>query len=247
MVLEACVNSALSAVEAFKGGAHRVELCENLHDGGTTPSVGAIRYAREHIDIGLYVMIRPRGGDFLYSEAEFSIMKEDIRLARYLDADGVVFGMLNANGTVDRARTGELVRLARPMGVTFHRAFDMTADPFVAMEDLVSLGVDRILTSGQSDSALEGADLIRQLVDRSAGRIIIMPGHGIKEHNLAEAIAKTGASEFHLYLPKQVKSEMKFIREDVKMGKPDLSEYETTLIDAERIRTAAAILTHPTK
>ena len=242
MIFEACVNSALSAVEAFKGGADRVELCENLHDGGTTPSAGAIRYARENIDIGLYVMIRPRGGDFLYSEAEFSIMKEDIRLARYLDADGVVFGLLNANGTVDRPRTAELVRMARPLGVTFHRAFDMTADPFRAMEDLISLGVDRILTSGQSDSALQGAPLIRQLVEKAAGRIIIMPGHGIKENNLAEVIMETGASEFHLYLPKQVKSNMTFIREEVKMGKPGISEYEMTLIDAERVRNAAAII-----
>jgi copper homeostasis protein len=242
MILEACVNSALSAVEACKGGANRVELCENLHDGGTTPGTGAIRYAREHLDIGLYVMIRPRGGDFLYSEGEFSIMKEDIRLSRYLDADGVVFGMLNPDGTVNRSRTAELVRLAHPMGVTFHRAFDMTADPFRALEDLISLGVDRILTSGQSDNALDGAPLIRKLIEQAAGRIIIMPGHGIKEHNLAEVVKATGASEFHLYLPRQVKSKMIFTREDVKMGKPDNSEYETTMVDADRIRAAATIL-----
>src|SRR5512138_1393956 len=164
MLLEACVNSALSAIEAQAGGADRVELCQNMPEGGCTPSAGAIRYARKELRIGLFVMIRPRGADFLYSDGEFEIMKEDIRVAKELGADGVVFGILKADGTIDRQRMEELIRLARPMGVTCHRAFDMTRDPFGALEDLIALGVDRILTSGQCDSALEGAPLIRQLI-----------------------------------------------------------------------------------
>jgi copper homeostasis protein len=149
MILEACVNSAISAIEAQKGGADRVELCENLHDGGTTPSAGSIILARKHLHTGLFVMIRPRGGDFLYSSDEFEIMKSDIRMAKELGADGVVFGILLPGGTIDVERMKILSDLARPMGITCHRAFDMTADPFQAMEDLIGLGIDRILTSGQ--------------------------------------------------------------------------------------------------
>ena len=186
MIIEACVNSAISAIEAQKGGADRVELCENLHDGGTTPSAGTIKFARKNLHIGLFVMIRPRGGDFLYSEDEFEIMKEDIKVARELGADGVVFGILKPDGTIDLERMKTLVDLARPMGITCHRAFDMTADPFQAMEDLITLGIDRILTSGQQKTASEGASLILELIQRSNGRIIIMPGSGVKEDNIEE-------------------------------------------------------------
>jgi copper homeostasis protein len=244
MILEACVNSAVSALEAQAGGANRVELCENMVDGGCTPSAGTIRFARKHLTIGLYVMIRPRGADFCYSGDEFAIMKEDILMAKEMGADGVVFGILKRDGTIDKERMAELVALARPMGVTCHRAFDMTRDPFEALDTLMDLGIDRVLTSGQADSALLGAPLIRQLVERSTGRIVIMPGHGIKEHNLDEAIRATGASEFHLYLTKQVPSAMEFVRSDVKMGKPDLSEYDYTVVDRERIRKAQEIITN---
>ncbi len=241
-LLEACVNSAISAVEAAKGGADRIELCENMLEGGCTPSSGTIRFARQHLQIPIMVMIRPRGADFLYSEDEFKIMKTDILTAKDLGADGVVFGILKSDGTIDVARMEILVKHARPMQVTCHRAFDMTADPFKALDDLISLGIDRVLTSGQSDSALLGAKLIRKLVEQAAGRIIIMPGHGIKEHNLEEAIRLTGASEFHMYLTKQVPSSMAFVRNDVKMGKPDLSEYGHEVVDAERIKRAKNIL-----
>ncbi len=241
-LLEACVNSAHSAIEAQLGGADRVELCENMLEGGCTPSAGAIAYARKHLKIDLFVMIRPRGADFCYSDAEFGIMQEDVKLAKVLGADGVVFGILKPDGTIDSERMAKLAELARPMGITCHRAFDMTRDPFEALDALIALGIDRVLTSGQADSALLGAALIRNFITHAAGRIIIMPGHGIKEHNFAEAIRETGASEFHLYLPKQVPTAMQFIRNDVKMGKPELSEYSTTLIDAERIKTAKKIL-----
>jgi copper homeostasis protein len=242
MILEACVNSALSAIEAQKGGAGRVELCENMADGGCTPSAGAIRYAREHLRIGLFVMIRPRGADFCYTPEEFEIMQEDVRMAKELGADGVVFGILDPDGNIDCKRMGRLAELARPMGITCHRAFDMTRDPFQAMEDLIRLGIDRILTSGQSDSALAGAPLIRGLIRKAEGRILLMPGHGIREHNLEQVIRETGATEFHLYLTKNQPSGMNFRREGVRMGKPELSEYDSVIVDAERIRKANKIM-----
>ena len=242
MILEACVNSAVSAREAWLGGANRVELCENLADGGTTPSAGSITWARKHMSAGLFVMIRPRGGDFLYSDAEFEIMKADLLRAKELGADGIVFGILCADGTIDEARTSEVILLARPMGVTFHRAFDMTADPFEAMETLIRLGADRILTSGQKRTAPEGAGLIRDLVARAAGRIVIMPGSGVKEDNLAALAGMTGATEFHVHLEKQVPGGMSFHQPGVYMGNPDRPEFEHTLTDRERIRNAREIL-----
>lgn len=238
ILLEACVNSAISAVEAQAGGADRVELCENMGEGGCTPSAGTIVFARKHLHIDLYVMIRPRGADFLYSPEEFEIMKQDIVLAKEIGADGVVFGILTPVGTIDSLRMKELVALARPMGVTCHRAFDMTIDPLQALEELIALGIDRVLTSGQSDSALHGAPLIKQLIEKANGRIAIMPGHGIKEYNVLEVIEATGAKEFHLYLPTKIPGGMKFRRENVAMGIPDNSEYETILVDREKVRKA---------
>jgi len=242
MFLEACVNSAISAIEAEKGGAHRVELCENMADGGCTPSAGTIKLAKQRLRIPVFVMIRPRGADFCYSDDEFEIMKSDILMARQLGADGVVFGILQPDGSVDLERMKILTSLARPLGITCHRAFDMTSDPFRALDDLISLGIDRVLTSGQDDSALIGAPLIRRLIEHANGRIIVMPGHGIKEHNFRQVIEATGASEFHLYLTKEVPSRMEFVREGVKMGKPELSEYGYTVVDEERVRKVVTIL-----
>jgi len=236
MIIEACVNSAISAIEAQKGGADRVELCENLHNGGTTPSIGAVRFARKNLHIGLFVMIRPRGGDFLYSDDEFKIMKEDIRAIKDLGADGVVFGILKPDGTIDRDRMKMLVDLARPMGITCHRAFDMTIDPFRAMEDLINLGIDRVLTSGQHKTAIDGASLIRDLIDKSSGRIIILPGSGIKEHNIMELIQATRATEIHIRLEKQKISRMIFKHPGVFMGSPDQTELEHTVTDWQRIK-----------
>ncbi len=242
ITLEVCVNSAISAIEAQRGGADRVELCENMVEGGCTPSAGSILLAKKHLDIPLFVMIRPRGADFCYSDAEFEIMKSDILMAKELGVDGVVFGILLPDGRINRKRMKVLVDLARPMGITCHRAFDMTRNPFEALEDLIDLGIDRVLTSGQADSALEGAPLIRKLMERAKERILIMPGHGVKENNLLQVVNETGAHEFHVYLTKQVKSRMEFIRDDVKMGTPDLSEYEHTVVSAERIRNAREVL-----
>ncbi len=235
MLIEVCVNSAVSAVEAQKGGADRVELCENMHDGGTTPSAGSILLARKKLHIALFIMIRPRGGDFLYSDFEFGIMKKDILTAKELGADGVVFGILRPDGTIDKERMGELVELARPMGISCHRAFDMSANPFRAMEDLISLGMDRILTSGQKQDAAQGAELIRELIDKSYGRIIIMPGSGVKEHNFKALIQQTGAKEIHIHLEKQESSKMIFRQPGVFMSKQGQSEFEHCITDWERI------------
>lgn len=182
---------------AQSAGAHRIELCDNPGDGGTTPSHGFIKAAREKLKIELFPIIRPRGGDFLYSDAEFEIMKTDVKLCKQLGCDGVVIGLLNADGTVDKKRNAALVELAYPLEVTFHRAFDRTADPFKAMEDIIEIGCERILTSGQRPHALDGAGLIAQLTEQADERIIIMPGSGVRSTNIIELAKKTGATEFH--------------------------------------------------
>ena len=235
--IEACVNSVESAIEAEAGGANRVELCDNLFDGGTTPSFGAIEAARGALGIDLNVIIRPRGGDFLYSDLELDIMKADVVAARTAGANGVVFGILKADGSVNVEQSQELVELAEPMSTTFHRAFDMCADPLVALEDLIALGIDRVLTSGQRPSAMEGASLARKLVDEAHGRIIVMPGVGIDESNIAELIGLTGATEFHVLAERLVESEMTFRNPDVFKGTdPDQPEFERPVTDSEALR-----------
>ena len=216
--LEICLDSAESAVIADRAGADRVELCENLFGGGTTPSAGTIRIARESVSLGLHVIIRPRSGDFCYSDREFAVMKEDIRYCRDTGVDGVVIGILTPEGKVDKPRCEELIREAGPMSVTFHRAFDVSADPFEALEDIIGLGCQRILTSGQEASVLEGADLIRELIGRAGDRIIIMPGGDITERKLDKVIRKTGAREYHIYLDREKASVMKYCPDHVYMG-----------------------------
>ncbi len=196
--LEICLDSVASCIAAERGGARRVELCADLAVGGTTPSAGMIAVARNSVRIGIHVMIRPRGGDFCYSDAEFEVMKKDVVLAKELGADGVVFGILTRNGLVEEHRTRELVALARPMEVTFHRAIDATADPLRSLESLIGAGVDRILTSGRAPSALEGIDGIRQLVQQGAGRIAIMAGVGINVGNAREIRDRTGVRDIHV-------------------------------------------------
>jgi copper homeostasis protein len=217
LVIEVCVDSVESALAAQQGGADRVELCDNLLEGGTTPSAGAIAVARERLSIGLHVIIRPRGGDFCYSDVEFEVMKRDIALAGQLGANGVVIGLLDRDGAVDLARSRALIELARPLSVTFHRAFDMARDPYQALEDLIGLGVDRLLTSGQEPSVLEGLDLIADLVRRAGDRIIIMPGGGA-ERNIKKVVARSGVREVHVVGTTAVASAMRYRNERVFMG-----------------------------
>ncbi len=208
MKIEICVDSVEGAMTAARGGADRVELCDNLMEGGTTPSGGCIKLARANLSIGLQVIIRPRGGDFLYSDIEMAVMVEDVRLAKALGADGVVIGCLTADGDVDQARTSALAELARPMNVTFHRAFDMCRDPRKALETLIELGIDRVLTSGQEASVLEGLDLICDLNKLAAGRIIVMPGGGLTARNVQKIVERSGVREVHLSARSGVESKM---------------------------------------
>lgn len=218
---EICANSVASCIAAQEGGADRVELCAGIPEGGTTPSFGMIRNARESIDIALNVIIRPRGGDFLYSESELQEMVYDIQAAKELGADGLVFGCLRPDGSVDMEAMSVLMEAAGETPVTFHRAFDHTSDPFRALEDIISLGCTRILTSGCRPTALEGADLLAQLVEKAAGRIIIMPGCGVREGNIAEIARLSGAREFHFSARESVESGMFFRNPEVAMGSED--------------------------
>jgi copper homeostasis protein len=236
LFLEICVDSVESAIRAQEGGAQRVELCDNLLEGGTTPSAGTIELARKYLTIALNVIIRPRGGDFFYSDIEYEIMRRDIEIAKQLGADGVVIGLLNPNGTIDKKRTKALIDLARPMSVTFHRAFDMTRDPFAALETLIELGADRILTTGQEATVVEGLELIAELVKRANNRIIIIPG-GAKEHNIARVAKISGAREFHMTAFSTIDSAMRYRNPRPFMGgelRPP--EYARDVTDPQRVR-----------
>src|SRR5689334_5033475 len=196
LLLEVCAFNLQSAVIAEKVGAGRVELCENPADGGTTPSYGAIKQTREKIGIALYPIIRPRGGNFFYDENEFAIIKQDILLCKQLGCDGISTGVHLQNGEIDTERLKRIVEWAYPMGVTCHRVFDATPDPFKALEEIIDSGCERILTSGQKSAAPDGIDLLADLVQRAEGRIIIMPGAGVRSSNIEKLIIGTGATEF---------------------------------------------------
>jgi copper homeostasis protein len=233
--IEVCVDSVESAMAAERGGADRVELCDNLLEGGTTPSAGAIAIARQQLEIKLHVIIRPRGGDFCYSDVEFAVMRHDVAQAKQLGADGVVIGILTSEGDIDVERTRALIELARPLSVTFHRAFDMARDPYRALEDLIGLGIDRILTSGQEPSVLEGLDLIAELVQLAGDRVIIMPGGGT-ERNIGKVVARSGVRELHVTGTTSVESPMRFRNARIFMGgelRPP--EYTRATTDPEKI------------
>ncbi|HEY8388039.1 MAG TPA: copper homeostasis protein CutC [Parasegetibacter sp.] len=196
-VLEVCCFNVESCFAAYEAGADRIELCGNPAEGGITPGYGTISFIREHIPIKLFPIIRPRGGDFIFSNEEFEVMKRDIRICREMECDGVVVGVLTKGGKIDKARTKELVEIADPMRVTFHRAFDMCDDLFSALEDLIECGCERVLTSGGYFTATEGAEVLKQLVDLAGRHIIVMPGGGIRASNIKELAALTHAREFH--------------------------------------------------
>ena len=243
MNVEICVDSVESAVAAQNGGAQRVELCDNLMEGGTTPSVGAIEIARKLLNIKLHVIIRPRGGDFLYSASEFEIMKRDIAAAKSLNVDGVVIGLLDRDGNIDVLRTSELVEMSRPMSVTFHRAFDVCVDPFTAVDQLARIGVDRILTSGQEATAIEGADLIAKLVEYAGDRITIMACGNLTERNINRIIVATKVKEVHFTGFRSIESEMSFRNERIFMGgtlRP--AEYSRAITSADMVRNTIAAI-----
>jgi copper homeostasis protein len=233
ILIEACVDSVESAIAAEEGGAGRVELCANLIEGGTTPSDGALALCRERLGIPIRVLVRPRGGDFLYSDIDFEIMRKDVLRTKELGADGVVLGLLQADGSIDCERTERLIDAARPMGVTFHRAFDVCHDPEEALEQLVTLGVDRVLTSGQAAGAPDGISTIARLVQLAAERIGILPGGGIDETNVMDVVRGTGVREVHLRATVEVESGMMFRAPQVQIGNPPpTDDYVREVTDA---------------
>jgi copper homeostasis protein len=241
VLVEASVTTVGSALAGESAGAGRLELCANLVEGGVTPSIGMLMGVRERVRLPLFVLIRPRGGDFLYDGDEREVMLRDIAEAGDRGADGVVIGALDPEGGVDEALTRRLAEAARPMAVTFHRAFDLVRDPARGLETLIGLGVERLLTSGQAPSALLGSEAIAALVAQGAGRITIMPGGGINEANAARIVRETGAREIHVGGGGIRHSAMEFRREGVFMGKayqPD--EYKRVETDPERVRTIVA-------
>ena len=238
--IEICANSAESALKAELGGAHRVELCAGIPEGGTTPSSGEIfMVARLIKDTKLHVIIRPRGGDFCYSTMELHIMSMDISMAQTHKVNGFVFGCLTTEGDVDEVAMKFLMEDTQGKSVTFHRAFDMCRDPFQALEDIISLGCDRILTSGQQATAVEGIPLIKRLVEQAAGRIIIMPCGGINPQNIRKIAEETGATEFHFSGRKAIESRMQYRNPKVSMGGTvHIDEYSKLVTDPEVVKAA---------
>lgn len=243
LVLEACVDSLEGATVAQAGGADRVELCAGLLEGGITPSAATIELARRHLAIRLHVLVRPRGGDFCYSDLDIAVMGRDIEIAKSLGADGIVLGALQPDATIDLDRTHALIARARPLAVTFHRAFDMTADPFASLDTLIELGVERVLTSGQAASAQEGTDLLADLVRHAAGRIVIMAGGGVSAATVTRIVQQAGVREVHLSGRVPVESPMTVRNTRVRLGggQPP-SEYQRMTTSAERIRACRAAL-----
>jgi copper homeostasis protein len=240
IICEVCVDSLDGALTAQQAGAHRIELCGSLNEGGITPSAALVQKVKQQIDLPVHVMIRPRGGDFNYSPAEFETMLGDVVFAREQQVDGVVIGCLTLDGAVDVHQTRELIEAARPLSVTFHRAFDMTRDLFEAMDVLVDLGVDRLLTSGGQSSVDAGLETLIQLVNRSAGRIAVMPGGGINENNIKQIVARSGVKEIHFSARTTMQSQMRFRNLNCAMG--DGSDYIRRVTDGNRIRAMMRVL-----
>jgi copper homeostasis protein len=234
--IEICLESVQSILEAEKGGADRVEFCSDLFEGGLTPTLGAFKTARKYTNMKMNVMIRPRGGDFCYSDLEFETMIEDVRLFKAEGANAIVFGILTSEGEIDMERSRLLIEAARPLPVTFHRAFDMTRDGFASLEKLIELGVERVLTSGLEPTVPEGADMLAELVKRAGDRIIIMPGCGITERNFAKMQKVIGAKEYHVFLPREIPSAMKYHPQHIYMGGIlRQSEFTLSQTDSSRV------------
>jgi copper homeostasis protein len=244
-LLEICVDSVESAIAAQRGGANRVELCSNLLEGGVTPSADLIAVARKEISIALHVMIRPRGGDFSYSPAEFEAMKHDLDVAKNLRADGVVLGILSHDASVDVTRTRELVERARPLSVTFHRAFDMVPDLPKALEDLIRTGANRILTSGGEAKAEDALETLATLVQMAGSRIAILAGGGIRAHNAKRIVESTGAREIHVGqsgVEVCMASAANHRNNRVQIGAIDAREYQRSVVSEEKVRSLVEAL-----
>lgn len=235
ITLEIACAGVLSALAAEQGGAHRVELCDNMIEGGTTPSYGMILMTRKLISIDLYVIIRPRGGDFYYSDIEFEVMQHDIKQCKALGVDGVVIGMLLQNGQIDIARTAQLLALAYPMDVTFHRAFDRCHDLSVALETLIQLGIRRVLSSGGYPNVEQGLSSLAQLVEQAKGRISIMPGSGIRASNIRHFIDTLGVSEIHSSAKESVPSQMHYFN-------PTITDSENLAVDLSTVETVKSLM-----
>jgi copper homeostasis protein len=236
VLIEVCVDSVASAMAAERGGAQRVELCSDLLEGGVTPSVGLMEVVRSKISIGLHPIIRPRAGDFCYSDEEFEMMRCDVDAAKSAGADGLVLGILDPAGNVDIRRTRQLIDLARPLSITFHRAFDMAADLLRALEDVCATGADRLLTSGGEQACLQGVTTISQLVKLGGDRITIMAGGGIGVDNAAHIIERSGVKEIHVGLGSPVTSPMLYRNPRVSLGKAQGREYDRTQVLEENVR-----------
>lgn len=244
MICEVVVYNIDSAFKAQEGGADRIELCDNPADGGTTPSLGTIEVVRQNVTMDVFVMLRPRGGDFCYNSWEFHAMKRDLYAIQKLGVDGFVFGILNPDGTLDKQRCKELIKKIRPLKATCHRAFDMTRDPMEALEDCIEVGFDRILTAGQQPTALEGVDLILQLVERAGKRIAIMPGSGVNERTVVAIVNSTGAQEIHFSATSHKDSVMTFHNQKIAaMGEEGTSEYQLRTVDPLRVKAIRKLAT----
>lgn len=242
-MVEICANGVESCLAAQEGGADRVELCAGIPEGGTTPSYGEIKVARRVLTTTrLHVIIRPRGGDFLYTDLEVERMAEDIAVCRQLGVDGVVFGCLNADGTFDLEKNRYLIECSRGMSVTCHRAFDRAVNPEQALEDVIALGFDRILTSGQQPKAEQGIDLLARLNRQADGRIILMAGSGVTEQNIRRIREATGLNEFHFSGRESVDSAMQYVNPNLYMGRPGANEAALDYTTARRVSDTIAQL-----
>ena len=239
-VIEIAVDSTESALAAEQGGAQRVELCSALREGGLTSSLGLVRTARAACSLTLFAMVRPRGGDFLYTADEFRAMQEDIRILGQEGVNGVVFGLLTQDGHVDIERTCALVELARPMQVTFHRAVDMAVDPEQALEDVIACGVQRVLTSGGASSAWAGRKRLRSMVQQAAERTTIVVAGGVRPAQISRLMANTGATEFHSSMRRVMPSPMRYQARKLNLGEPGMDEFSRNLVLAEEVRALLA-------
>lgn len=237
-IIEIATSDFTTTKSAVEGGADRIELCANLAEGGTTPSFGTIKQCRESFEVSLFPIIRPRGGDFLYTKDEYEIMLHDVKLCKQLGCDGVVIGLLNMDGTIDIVRTAQLIEAAYPLGVTLHRAFDRCKDPFAALEQLIQIGCERILTSGQQPSVVDGVDLVAELNKVADERIIIMPGSGVRKENIKMLAEKTGCTEFHSSLRGKEGSKMEFVHPAFKDSAESYMNNAISLSEVKELRNA---------